>query len=385
MTLQYRKIDNAKVQAYLPPIVQYPDGFRGGPVLLDEADALLRHTRGRKPVDSFRDEAAYNARLAGEYSYAGPIYGHFGHFMAEMVHRILPIKQRKLECPFVFVTSQDWTPHPTYEHFPDFCKEILSFLEVQGNQVRVIGQNTIVETLHIVEAGSDLSGGAKPGYSELLRDYSRDRLDKIHGRTRRPNKIYVSRSALEPQGFILGETYFESQLEREGYTIFRPEEFRVTPQMDYYRKADIAIFPEGSACHGTELLGEGMMSQTFVLPRRDGWSATKFGEVLAPRSKSTEVMNGCVTYLGTASAHPRVGTPLYHIGASWLEVDQVVAFFRQRSLAKLPDISVRAYAEAAEEDFNRYLAFQARPGAAWNDVYACEVMETFRKKIEQVS
>lgn len=73
--LAYRAVDKARVQAYEAPIVRWPDGFRGGPVLEDEHDAPLRHTRAGKPVDSFTAGQTFDFVLKGEYVYSGPIYG----------------------------------------------------------------------------------------------------------------------------------------------------------------------------------------------------------------------------------------------------------------------------------------------------------------------
>ncbi len=377
-SLAYREIADAKVQAFEPPVVQNPGGFRGGPVLEAESDAMLRHTRGGKPIDSFRPDAAYPDRLRGSFIYAGPIYGHFGHFMSEMVHRILPARERGLRLPYLFVSSAGFNPYPGYSDFPEFVKEILAFLEIRPQDVKVINRNTIVEKLHILEAASDLGGSPKPGYLEALRKFSTARLDAMHGATGRPAKLYVSRSALAPQGLMLGEAYFEQHLAREGFTIFRPEEMRFTPQMDHYRKAEILVFAEGSACHGTELMGTGMMQRTFIMPRRR--QQVPFQHIIEPRSAAFTPIIGCVEYLGTASAHPQRGIPLAHIGASWINVEPTVAFFRKQGLADLPDLTERGYVTAAEADFQRYLEFQARPGGAWNQGFADALKAAFLRK-----
>ena len=180
---------------------------------------------------------------------------HFGHFMAEMVHRILPARLRGLRFPLVFVSTRGWNPHPSFGDFPGFAKEVLAFLDVRPDEVRVVNRNTVVERLHVIEAGSDLVGGPKPGYLDALAGWCGPRLDALHGDTAQPRLLYVSRSALPPQGMVLGEAWFERQLEAEGFTVFRPEEWRFAPQLDHYRKAEAVVFPEGSACHGTELLG----------------------------------------------------------------------------------------------------------------------------------
>ncbi len=378
--LAYRRIDQARVQVFDWPVVRVPDGFRGGPVLPEPEDAALRHTRGRRPVDSFRPGESFDDLLAGDYVYAGPIYGHFGHFMAEFVHRIVPARLRGLKFPLLFVSTQDHNPHGSYGDFPDVVKEVLAFLDVRPHHLRVINRNTIVERLHVMEAGSDLGGGPKPGYVEALATYCRPRLNARHGDTARPRKLYVSRSALKPQGMLLGEAWFEGQLEREGFTVFRPEEWRVTPQMDHYRKAEAVVFLEGSACHGTELLGAAMMERSFILPRRGNREVHNLRRVVEPRSCSFAVLDGCADFLGSAAADKQSGQALSHLGVSCLDLERTAAVFRQHGLAQLPGLSEDDYATAAEADLRRYMTWLGRAGGPLHAGHAEEVCAAFARR-----
>jgi hypothetical protein len=372
MSLMYRILENAKIQAYDPPIVRAPQGFIGGLVLESENDAALRHTRAHKAIDLFRENEIYERRLPGEYAYAGPIYGHFGHFMAEMVHRIVPSLRNNPDLPFIFVSTKGWDPHPNYAQFPEFVKNILSFLNIAASRVRVVSQNTIVERLHVFESGSDLVGGPKPGYTDMLREFSLSRLKELYGRISRPRKIYVSRSALVPQGMILGESYFEDQLAKDGFTVLRPEEISFTAQIDYYHKAETIIFPEGSACHGTELLGSRMMNDVHLFPRRRGQLAP-FVKILSPRSKNITIMEDCVEYLGTASVRREDGMPLSHLGVSGLTVDKMLRYLRKHGLADLARFSVSSYTERVQQDLISYREYQSRPGAPYNEIFYSEL------------
>jgi len=379
-TLAYRRIPQARVQVFDWPVVRVPDGFRGGPVLTEDADAPLRHTRRGRPVDQFRPDETYEEALPGQYVYAGPVYGHFGHYMAEFVHRIVPARLRGLRFPLLFVSTQGFNPHPTYGEFPDVMKEVLAFLDVRPQDVKVVNRNTLVEVLHVVEAGSDLAGGPKPGYVEALAAFCGPKLDARHGATARPRKLYVSRSALPPQGMILGETWFEQHLEREGFTVFRPEEWRFSPQLDHYRKAEVVVFPEGSACHGTELLGGGMMGRSFILPRRANGEVVNFRRVVEPRSRSFAMLDGCTDYLGSALAHRVSRLPLSHLGVSWLNLDRIIAAFRAHGLAELTELTLRDYTAAAEVDFQRYLTFQSRPGGLFDAGHTATLTQAFEQR-----
>ena len=376
--LAYRRIPQARVQVFDWPVVgRGPRGFRGGPVLTDAADAPLRHTRGRRPVDSFRPDEDYADTLPGQYVYAGPVYGHFGHYMAEFAPRIAAARMRGLHHPLLFVSSQGANPYPTYSDFPDFVKEFLAFLDIQPRDVKVINRNTIVEVLHMTEAGSNLAGGPKPGYVEALTAFCAPKLDALHGDTRRPRKLYVSRSALRPQGMLLGEAWFEEQLERDGFTVFRPEEWRFSPQLDHYRKAEIVVFPEGSACHGTELLGAGMMRRSVLLPRRDDREAAKFARIVAPRSQDFVTLTGCTEYLGTAISLKTSGVPDPNRGVARLHLDRTIAAFRTHGLADLEGLSAETYRAAAEADLRRYLDYQSRTSVRFDEARARALSDAF--------
>src|SRR5579863_2784207 len=110
--LNHRVFDNIRVQAFHQPLLD----FLGGPVLLDPADTQLRHQRHDSASDTFDENAEFNKYLAGEWVYIGPKYHHFGHIMAEMVHRIAPSRiffpdQQK----YLLVTTGDDTSGSGFE------------------------------------------------------------------------------------------------------------------------------------------------------------------------------------------------------------------------------------------------------------------------------
>ena len=147
--------------------------------------------------------------------------------------------------------------------------------------------------------------------------------------TRRPRKLYVSRSALRPQGMVLGSR-FEQQLEHAGFTIFLILGMALLTAVDHYRKAEIVVFPEGSACHGTELLGAGMMGRTFLLPRRGGQRKQRSSETSSlPARGNLHCSPGCTeSWHGRRvrdAPHPSpLGAPLgWNLAASSRDVPSV--------------------------------------------------------------
>jgi hypothetical protein len=134
--------------------------------------------------------------------------------------------------------------------------------------------------------------------------------------------------------------------------------------LDFYRKADVVIFPEGSACHGTELLGRKALGSCVFLPRRKG-HLRAFGNVLKPRSRDYLVMPDN-TYLGTASRRPD-GRPSENSGVTLLDFGRLSEQLRKLGIARLPTADVAAYHDVAEADLTRYLQATAKLGGL-NDI-----------------
>ena len=207
--LAHRVLREARIQAFKRPQLGPPGiGFRGG-VVLEEQDNRLRHQRHGAPYDSFDPDAEYHHRVHGEFLYGGPVCRHFGHFMAEMVHRIVPSILLHGGLPFIFVTlAAKGDGVASLEMIPGYAQDVLRLLGIQENTFLLIDKNSIVDHLFVVQQGSHLGGPPEPGYLDDLREYIEPRLDAIHEGEKRPKKVYVSRKGMGG-GFFLGEGYLE--------------------------------------------------------------------------------------------------------------------------------------------------------------------------------
>ena len=352
MNLAHATIADARVQAFRHPLVAPPPlGFCGGPVLDDPA---LRHTRYHQPVDRLAADADFSERLDGHYLYAGPVYHHFGHFMAEMAHRFLPA-QRAFGVDgqrWLMVGAQGGSTR--LADYPAFVTDALWWFGIDPDDVTIVTRDVVVERLSVAEQGSDFGGGAKLGYVAALADHAPDMaLFDLPTAAR----VYVSRRGI-PGGGFLGERYLEDQLEGEGFHIYHPQDHGLVEQMAMYAGAETVVFPEGSACHGTEMLGLGMMGRTVLLSRRPSHREI-FTRVLLPRSREFHVFDGA-SYLG--SAWP-AGEPSEHMGVSLFDPAALVAFMRACGVARLEGFDAAAYRDAARADLMQYVA-GAEPGAA---------------------
>ena len=348
--LASKVFDDVEVHAFRMPMVP---SFEGGVVLSDPADQRLRQTRNWAPCDACAPSGAALPVLEGEFAYGGPLYlHHFGHFMAECIHRVLPTTQRFQPRKWLFVSERH--SERASGPMPPFVLQAFEFLGVDMGTVTIADTDMRVRQLSICEQGSDLWGGAKPGYLLDLDAYTSPRLDALHGRAPRSGKVYVSRSNVPTGGTFLGERYLETLLAGEGFRIFHPEQHPLTEQMDVYRKAELVVFPEGSACHGVELLGASALDRCYLLGRREDLQRRIFVNILQPRSREFDLL-AAHRPLGTIVVNPATGEPLDHRGVCLFDVEALLEFLRSRSIASLRDFDLGRYFQAASIDLWRYV------------------------------
>lgn len=374
--LDDRVFGNIRVQAFQHPLLD----FLGGPVIPDEQFAHFRHKRQGLPCDIFEPDAPFAKYMSGSWVYIGAKYHHFGHVMSEMVHRIIP---SKLLFPdihrYLLVTTYDDDSGPGFDSLCRSCQEVLEFCEIDPDDITVINDNTVVEELSICEQGSNFGGHPTPWYLEVLEEFSKRRLDQIYESRTSPERVYVSRSKIAHGGTILGESYLEELLRQEGVSIFHPEEAPLSMQMDVYRKAKQLVFAEGSACHGTELLGRKMLQDVFVLVRRKEASGG-MERILEPRAQAVKLCFDTFL-LGTIAVHRETRRPHDEFGVSLADIDRIVTFFRDHQIARLDGLDVRQYFNTAEQDLKAYFSYHMQSDTA--DVDAWRVGEV-RLEFEKV-
>jgi hypothetical protein len=355
--LASRTIEGALVQAFQQPLAEAPPiGFRGGLVLGDSAaDRLLRHRRGHRAVDSFPPDTGPIGALSGAYVYGGPAYHHFGHVMAEMVHRILPARA-VFDCRrLLFVGATGAPVLGGFETLAPAMQAPLLFLGVEPADVTVVRDNRVIERLHVAQQGSELQCGPLPPYLRLLADYTPARLDALHDGSTSPAKLYVSRSQLREGGLLLGERYLEQLLEAEGWSVLHPQDHTLVAQMQAYHRAESIIFLSGSACHGTELFGARGLGHVALLPR--GHTPNHFFEsLLRPRSRRFSTLPDA-TLIGSAVADRATGAVAEQLGVSILNLPAITQALRAFGLADVQQINAACYRAAALADLHAYIEF----------------------------
>lgn len=345
-----KRIQNARVQAFRHPLLS----FNGGVVFDDPNDKeniFLRHTRYWKPVDRTDYTLDFSNFVAGSYIYGGPIYNHFGHFMSEMIHRITLARILNPGQKIVFVA-----PPTTLSKIPDppkYIEAILNFIGVNRSDYIVVNVDSTIEELFVIESGSDLGGGPKPYYADFLRDNYRIKdLDgfkyKYGGK-----KLFVSRSRLNHGGGFLGEAYVEEWLGSAGFEAFFPENISFDEQVAAYSLSNEVVFSEGSACHGTELLGTSAMGKCSLLGRRRSHSDV-FCRVLKPRSECF-VYKHCGIEIGTIVHRIGSGAPLNEFAVSLYDPIYLSEIINSIGVDPRHKFDTSKYADYVRRDFKKYV------------------------------
>lgn len=336
-------------QAHVQPVTR-PDGkIYGGLVLGDDPESLLlRQHRRNEAVDHFAPVLRDPVKLPGSYAYLGLTFGHFGHAMAEMIHRIVPTRQIVSDPRWLIVAEQG--SEPRFDALPALIRSILAVFGVDEANCTVISSDAIVEELLVVEAGSNLGGGPKDWYLDLLSTYGPGVIARREGY---PQKVYVARSGLDHGSGLLGEHVLETILADAGFHIMRSERLPLPEQFALYANAEVLLFAEGSACHGVEVFGREALAHTILMNRRHT-VRSQFEPVLAPRSKRFDSYTGN-PYLGSLFCN-KEGAALRHRGIAAIAMHDLARFLSEIGAADLGQIPTMAYLAAAHADLERYVA-----------------------------
>ena len=356
-----RQVNGAAVQVFSAPIVTAPPhGFRGGVVLGDgREDSKLRHSRYWQAVDSFRITPTSSELLKGEYTYWGPYYEHFGHTMAEFVHRIIPSMNFNFPSKYLLVGDVHIKENKNIK-MPTFFKDILYFMDIDLDNIVIINKDVTVENLFICEQGSDFGGGPKSGYLDHLDRFSGRRLEYLMGPPWSMRKVYVSRSKLRAGGNYLGEQYVESLLRSEGFDIFHPEECGFVDQMQIYRSAEKLVFAEGSSCHGIEFFGNQSLSECHIIERRASHREI-FSRVFKGRAKKYSILMGAIE-LPTIALDRESGGKLDFLSNTFIPSKRLVRYFRDHGISPFSEFSVDIYHQAIMKDFDAHVDHRVRSG-----------------------
>jgi hypothetical protein len=229
--------------------------------------------------------------LPGTHLYAGPFLKHFGHFVAECSHRLWGYRQYARQIDRVLVLGGPAGPlrrrARSFEELLPFQQQALAWFGVPPARVSLVDAPTRVEHLVVPEQGAVFGGAIPPSsaYIDLLTENAeRFFAACAPARGDYPERLYVSRAHLLHQGGIAGEGYLERLLEGAGFHVFRPECHSLHEQLGHYRQARIALFSEGSALHGLELLGRLPERPVMAVLGRRADGEPQWRRIVSPRT-----------------------------------------------------------------------------------------------------
>ena len=254
-------LENAKV---IPPTVSALVQEAG---VLDsngehcEHGALWRGARAMTVAPKVPEENIPIERLSGNWLYAGVLWVHFGHFLAESTSRLWAIDKLKSQLDgIIFIPKR-----------PAVGEQLQTmnntFMELLGCDlpIKVINAPTEVERLHVPGQGFGL--GPMVSGTDEFRSYIHNNFGS-NVEPNGPEKLYISRSALSTKkGGIIGEEYLENYLLKEGYEIFHPQKHDMPTQIAHYKAARKIIALDGSALHLFGFVGT-KDQHVAMIPRR---------------------------------------------------------------------------------------------------------------------
>jgi hypothetical protein len=213
--------------------------------------------RAAEPADGTMEPSIEIA----EALFGGYLFAHYGHFVAESLHRLWPViaDQRFAAMPIVFAVS---SMHGGTAALEPFMHDLFAYLRIDAARVKLISESLLIRRLHVPGQARWLGRAPAPGYDALFRPFGP--LPSANG----PRHVYVSRSRHLFSGGYVGELLVEEILSAAGVTIIVPENYPAADLISIYRGAENIAFSEGSAIHLLEISG-GIAAHVLVIGRRD--------------------------------------------------------------------------------------------------------------------
>lgn len=278
----------------------------------------------------------------GPTLYAGPYFAHFGHGVAEGLHRLWAARHfaELHDARIVFQTMAGAVRRPWFD-------AMLDMVGIAPERVLLLDQVARFEELHVPAQGRALGGAL------LLPDYlSLFPLAPIDVPAEAPRFLYVSRSRHTHSGIYLGETLVERVLEQAGFTILHPQDMPLRALAGLLRGAKAIIFAEGSAIHNLELTGP-VEARVMVIGRRDG-TRRKFETLVNSLSPNATFFGGA-RVLGSLGWDRRHGQPHLGVACSIVPIARLLGAIGDFAGMVLPTPDDATIRTAMRSDLLRYL------------------------------
>lgn len=225
----------------------------------DHFEYNLNETIGRiEFIDLDREQQDLEI-ISDPVIYGGPLFTHFGHFIAESTHRIWPraIFPELSSSKVAFVNFQK-------SRFDPFIFDGLALKGVVKEDIVMINRPTLFEKLIVPKQARQMSGATLNRFYKYIYE---DIVGEACPPSQYSDRVYVSRSRHSHTGSYYGENYVEKSLAASGFDIIYPEDYSLGDLVVILRNTKVAVFAEGSAIHALELCGA-RIPKVFVIGRR---------------------------------------------------------------------------------------------------------------------
>lgn len=194
--------------------------------------------------------------LPGRYAFIGPAVAHFGHMVAEFLHRAWVLRQDPALRPLLVAAGRRAA-------IPPFVADYLRL--VGAPEPVLVDRPRLVADLVVGEPGRLLGATCTAAYGRLVGAMLPPALLAPQGQAR---DLAILRGHLQT-GRCIGEAWIEQHLAAEGYRIFRPEQHSLADQIAALAGAERIVASEGSALHLFDLLPP-VRARIAVIGRRRG-------------------------------------------------------------------------------------------------------------------
>jgi hypothetical protein len=334
--------------ALLGPLIAaaHPSGVG---CIADTPGSTLTHFRADTPEGPVNRLEVQPPEAAGDIPvhdgptlYAGPYFAHFGHGVAESLHRLWAARHfaELGNARIVFQSDADAVRRPWFD-------AMLELIGIVPERVLLLDKVARFGKLHIPAQGRALGGAL------LLADYlSLFPLAPIPVPANGPKQLYISRSRYTHSGIYLGESLIEQVLEQAGFAIVHPQDMPLAGFASMLRAAETILFAEGSAIHNLELTGR-VDARVMVIGRRDGMRR-KF-EALVTSLASEAAFFSQARVAGSLRWDRRNDRPQLSTACSIVPIDTLLETIGDFTGMPLPVPDAEAIRAAMRNDLMRYL------------------------------
>lgn len=306
--------------------------------------------RGGAEVNPTRyEERLTPARyITGNYFYGGPWFHHFGHFLAESIHRVPEyLEQRSSFDGILFINAPIPGKYSIDPMSIQFARDVIfDYCQLHEDEVTIVGSDATVDRLTLSRPRYELNSPMKGSYANYLSKKIMQFAEAHCKIGSAPHeKVFVSRHNFLLSGRALGMAAIETVYANNGYLIFRPEEHSFKNQVATIFGASTVVFEQGSALHILEIFGR--QPKDIVFWSRRGRNSRFFRKNYSDRFRSVQIFDGIIPMTDVASIHPG-------IAPAFLVPEEVLSFLSRCNLKYDAKTLVEEIKAATYSDLKRF-------------------------------